>query len=153
MSKLQKWVFMIQAEDRPGVTTSIATIFSGRGFQIETIMGYGHEASQKNSEALMIVVFEALESRKDIMLKLTERLELIQSVRAYAYDSPQLLKSITVKIKKSAIADFNLQEISQSEEFAVCQAQGVCVEMDELLDELEENGCLDSHAYHIFALN
>ena len=95
MHELKKWAFIISAADRPGVMTSVASVFSGRGLQVEAIMGNGG----RPGNAELTVIFEALESRKESMFKLIGRLENVHHVEAHDCTSDTLLRCISVKVE------------------------------------------------------
>ena len=94
MYELKKWAFIISAADRPGVMTSVASVFTGRGLQVEAIMGNGG----RPGNAELTVIFEALESRKDSMFKLIGRLENVHHVEAHDCSSDTLLRCVSVKV-------------------------------------------------------
>lgn len=128
MHELKKWAFIISAADRPGIMTSVASVFSGRGLQVEAIMGNGG----RPGDAELTVIFEALESRKDSMFKLIGRLENVHHVEAHDCSADTLLRCVSVKVEPHSHISESLTPIKGHEGYFTFT--GTYSEVEELLN-------------------
>ncbi|MBD2462563.1 hypothetical protein H6G89_16075 [Oscillatoria sp. FACHB-1407] len=85
----QRWVFVVQALDKPGVLTATASVFSNRGVSLEGILGSGIAATTAE-DARLILSFRAVERKKDLLLRALQRLAKVIHVEAYLYTDPRL---------------------------------------------------------------
>lgn len=99
----QRWVFVIKAQDQPGVLTAAAGVFSNRGVSLETILGSGMNST--SAEGRFVLSFRAAERKKDMLLRVVERLSTVIQVDCYPYSS-SVLRAIAV-VRVSSATDIN----------------------------------------------
>jgi len=91
------WLFLMVTDDRPGAAAAIAGVFSGRGIQIESFIGYGDPAySAGRSEGIIAITFFAFRHRMEMVRRIIQRLEVVHSVDCYDYVNDALVKTATV---------------------------------------------------------
>jgi len=100
----QRWVFVIKAQDQPGALTAAAGVFSNRGVSLETILGSGMN-STSIGVGRFVLSFRAAERKKDMLLRVVERLSTVIQVDCYHYSS-SVLRAIAV-VRVSSATDIN----------------------------------------------
>jgi acetolactate synthase small subunit len=97
------WLFVIKADDRPGVAASIAFVFSGRGVQIESFIGYGSAQVADENEAVLGITCRTFERRMEMVRRVLERLEDVREVSVYDYENDErLVKSALARVRTTA---------------------------------------------------
>ena len=104
----QRWVFVVKAQDKPGALTAAASVFSNRGVSLDTILGSGMTPVEAEGGRI-VLSFCANEHRKDMLLRVLQRLSSILQVQAYPYSSPEL-RAIGV-IRVDAKVDVSASEV------------------------------------------
>ena len=100
-NKEGRWLFIVKTDDRPGAAASVAVVFSGRGLQIESFIGYGDvNYHSKNTEGVIAITFKAFERQVQHVSRVLTRLEQVRELDAYHYEDPQLTKTATVRINR-----------------------------------------------------
>jgi len=151
------WLFFVKTEDRPGAAAAIAMIFSGRGIQIESFIGYGDPVySAGRSEGNIVITFSTFAHRMELVRRILQRLEVVHSVDSHDYvNDPSLVKTATVCLSQRGgsihelLRTFNLRTACAevTGERTVAILSGRPVEVDRAVTVLSEKGCLLSAAY------
>lgn len=95
MIKQDFWLVILSTRDRAGDTAAIAAVFSGRGLQIDSFVGFGgHPVSEEQSEGRIMVTFYATAERCQSLCRVLDSLQAVLSVRCLAENEidPDLLK-------------------------------------------------------------
>lgn len=102
----KRWVFFVRTDDHPGVAGAVAMVFSGRGIQIESFVGYGDRAyAEGRSEGRVVVTFSAFTQRMQMVRRVLNRLEAVRSVAAFDYEwDKRLIKTAVARVRPSAAA-------------------------------------------------
>lgn len=156
-SRTGHWLFVIRTEDRPGAAAAVAVVFSGRGTQIESFVGYGDPLySAGRNEGVILITFAAFQSRMEMVRRLLERLEVVRSVECHDYtEEPGLLKTATACLSRW---DATVEELLRGFPVSVLRAgdgpgrpavvvSGRPVEVDRAVAALGERGWLVAAAY------
>ena len=81
----QLWIVVITTNDRPGDTAAIASVFSGRGIQIDSFIGFGSTPGDKGrSQGRILITFSAFAERCQALCRILASLEAVDSVRSFA---------------------------------------------------------------------
>lgn len=101
-SEMQMWLVVLTTRDRAGDTAAIASVFSGRGIQIDSFIGFGgNPRADGGSQGRIMITFNAFEERCRTLCRVLASLEAVAAVRYYAEsDSPQDLMKNAVIIKQ-----------------------------------------------------
>ena len=95
------WLFIVKTDDRPGAAASVAVVFSGRGLQIESFIGYGDiNYHSKDTEGVIAITFKAFERHMRHVARVLTRLEQVRELDVYNYEDPQLTKTATIRINR-----------------------------------------------------
>ncbi|MFA6107166.1 MAG: hypothetical protein WDA75_00225 [Candidatus Latescibacterota bacterium] len=155
----EHWLFLIRTEDRPGAAAAIAMVFSGRGIQIESFIGYGDPAcSPDGREGMIAITFHAFRPRMEVVRRVLTRLEAVRSVDCHDYArDPRLLKTATVRLTASAWTEgveaalsripVSLSRVGVEAGDPVLVLAGRPVAVDQALTVLAERGWLEAAAY------
>lgn len=102
INEQSKWLLILSTHDRPGDTAAIASIFSGRGIQIDSFLGYGNNSDfEGKSNGSIVITFNAYKERKQMMCQLLESIQTVISLTCYEYnDAPKELIETVSKLKK-----------------------------------------------------
>lgn len=96
------WLFVVRTEDRPGAAADIAVVFSGRGIQLESLVGSGdlrHPPGE--GQGTICLTFQAFESRQEMVRRVLQRLEVVRSVEGFDYDrDPRLVKAAALRLER-----------------------------------------------------
>ena len=93
------WVFRARVVHRAGALTSIASVFSNEGINIETIVGHG--ATQNGAlQGSIIVTFQSTEAEKDVLLRKIKRLSKVIDIQVQPYESKDLRKSVIISVSR-----------------------------------------------------
>lgn len=91
----QLWIVVIITNDRPGDTAAIASVFSGRGIQIDSFIGFGSTPGDKGRlQGRILITFSAFAGRCQALCRILASLETVIAVRSYAQHNipPDLLR-------------------------------------------------------------
>jgi len=150
------WLFLIETDDRPGAAAALATVFSGRGIQIESFIGYGDPVDSADLDTGVIVItFKAFKHRMEMVQRVLQRLEVVHTVDCCDYADESLVKTATVSLSrwdetvKNLLGDFDL-DLHLSREnsphpLAILSARPT--EVDRAVSALSERGWLESATY------
>ncbi|MEW6754618.1 MAG: hypothetical protein AB1505_27090 [Candidatus Latescibacterota bacterium] len=147
------WLFVVRTEDRPGAAADIAVVFSGRGIQIESLIGAGdplHPGQQ--GEGVISLTFQAFRSRQEMVRRVLQRLEVVRSVEAYDYErDPRLVKTATLRLTRwDEGVEESLRQAGVT--FHRLDAQVLCLsggplEVDRAIRELAGSGVVTQVTY------
>lgn len=151
------WLFLIRTEDRPGAAAAIAMVFSGRGIQIESFIGYGDPAcAPDRREGMIAITFHAFRSRMEMVRRVLARLEAVRCVDCHDYArDPHLRKTATVRLSAAAVgfeavlaqAPVSVSRIGSEAGAPMLVLAGRPVAVDQALAALTERGWLEAAAY------
>jgi len=103
----QQWLVVLTTRDHAGDTAAIASVFSGRGLQIDSFIGFGDFTGSKgNREGKIMLTFRAFPDRCQSLCRILESLEAVSTVRCSAVEQPpadlltqcQALKDILARL-------------------------------------------------------
>lgn len=140
----QRWVFVVKSLDRPGVLTAAASVFSNRGVSLEAVLGSGI-ASTRAEDARFILSFRATERKKEMLLRVLERLSAVIQVDAYLYDDPRLRSIAVAKVSSLAGIDLDTivtESISESAEAQTLLLTGTTVAIEQFVEDLRQKNQL-----------
>lgn len=102
-----RWLLLVHTEDRPGAAAAIAMVFSGRGIQIESLIGHGDPVySAGRSEGVICIAFSAFAHRMEMVRRVLQRLEVVRRVACYDYlHDERLVKTATVLLSRTESGD------------------------------------------------
>jgi len=90
------WIIIAQVVDRAGALTSVASAFSNRSITMDTVLAHGH-AAEEDVHGRIVVLFEASEEEKEMMLRILQRLSKVVRVSCIPGDMErhrQALRSV-----------------------------------------------------------
>jgi hypothetical protein len=132
-------------------------VFSGRGIQIESFIGYGDPAGAPDRrEGMIAITFHAFRPRMEMVRRVLARLEAVRSVDCHDYArDPHLRKTATVRLPASAAG---FEAVLASMPISVCRIgdeagalmlvlAGRPVAVDQALATLAGRGWLEAAAY------
>lgn len=93
---MQTWLFIVRVQDKPGVLTRMASVFSNRGVSLDSITGHG---ALGNILGTLIITLRATEKKKNELERTLRRVNDITSVMVYDYNHAHLRKSSLVCLK------------------------------------------------------
>lgn len=80
----QQWLVVLTTRDHAGDTAAIASVFSGRGLQIDSFIGFGSFAkSDGGREGKIMLTFRAFPERCQSLCRILESLEAVMTVHCY----------------------------------------------------------------------
>lgn len=93
MTALESWVILLTILDRAGSTAAIASVFSGRGIQLDSFLGFGGESVKEGtSSGKVLISFRAFPERVAVICRVLESLSVVSSLRSYRYaDCPEAI--------------------------------------------------------------
>ncbi|MGD9947760.1 MAG: hypothetical protein AB7U29_04685 [Desulfobulbus sp.] len=78
------WLLVLATRDHAGDTAAIASVFSGRGIQIDSFIGFGSIKGKKDKqEGRIMITFHAFSERCQNLCRILESLEAVISVRCF----------------------------------------------------------------------
>ncbi|MDX2212178.1 MAG: hypothetical protein SFY66_02700 [Oculatellaceae cyanobacterium bins.114] len=142
----QRWVFVVQALDKPGVLTAAASVFSNRGVSLEGILGSGIAATTAE-DARLILSFRAVERKKDLLLRALQRLAKVVHVDVYLYTDPRLRAIAIARVSSLdalTVADTTLRHemISQTPDELTVLFTGSTTAIETVIETLRQHGVL-----------
>lgn len=83
----QPWLVVLTTRDHAGDTAAIASVFSGRGLQIDSFIGFGDFTGSTGSrEGRIMLTFRAFPDRCQSLCRVLESLEAVSTVHRYAVE-------------------------------------------------------------------
>lgn len=80
----QRWLVVLTTRDHAGDTAAIASVFSGRGLQIDSFIGFGSfTRSDGGREGKILLTFRAFADRCHSLCRILESLEAVTTVHCY----------------------------------------------------------------------
>jgi len=150
------WLFLIETDDRPGAAAALAMVFSGRGIQIESFIGYGDPVySAGRDTGIIVITFKAFRHRMEMVQRVLQRLEVVHTVDCRDYADESLVKTATVCLNRwdeavgNLLSDFDLdlhpprQEVSAP----IAVLSGRPPEVDRAVSALSQRAWLASATY------
>jgi acetolactate synthase small subunit len=153
------WVFRAHVVDRAGALTSIASAFSNRGVNIQTVVGHGAEGEAAH-EGTVVMTFRSTESQKDMMARVVRRLSKVVGLEERPYDSKTLRKSAVIRVSRRLAP----RDVAGEETFLTCEPMsqdadsyvyflaGAPSELDPVLHRLDVAGVVQDIVYTITGL-
>lgn len=81
------WLVVLTTRDHAGDTAAIASVFSGRGLQIDSFIGFGSiRPSSGSRQGRIMITFKAFRERCHSLCRVLESLEAVLSVRCFGPD-------------------------------------------------------------------
>ena len=133
----QRWVFVVQAVDKPGTLTAAAAVFSNRGVSLEGILGSGI-APMTAEGGRLVISFCATEHKQKLLRRALERLSGVFHVTVHTNDDERLRAIAVAKLgPDSAIAstaNYRVETILQTDDERMVMLTGKPSEVDAALD-------------------
>lgn len=80
----QLWLVVLTTRDHAGDTAAIASVFSGRGIQIDSFIGFGSiPGADGNHEGRIMITFQAFGERCQSLCRVLASLEAVIAVRCF----------------------------------------------------------------------
>jgi hypothetical protein len=100
-SETHLWLVILTTRDHAGDTAAIASVFSGRGIQIDSFIGFGENPQTGGqSQGRIMITFTAFAERCRALCRVLGSLEAVAEVRCFAEDEiPPDLKVKTAEMK------------------------------------------------------
>jgi len=98
----QLWLVVLTTRDHAGDTAAIASVFSGRGIQIDSFLGFGSNPGvDGGSQGRIVITFRAFAERFGALCRVLASLEAVAAVRGFAQaDIPPELGAQTSAMKQ-----------------------------------------------------
>ena len=98
----QLWMVVVTTSDHPGDTAAIASVFSGRGLQIDSFVGFGStSADEGRPQGRILITFYAFAGRCQALCRILESLEAVVAVQCYAENTmPSDLRQQALALKQ-----------------------------------------------------
>lgn len=153
------WVFRAHVVDRAGALTSIASAFSNRGINIQTVVGHGAEGEAAH-EGTVVMTFRCSEQEKDMMARVVRRLSKVVRLEERPYNSHTLRKSAIIRVSRRLAP----RDVAGEETFLTCELMsqdsnsfvyflaGAPSELDPVLHRLDLAGVVEDIVYTITGL-
>ena len=96
------WLVVLTTRDHAGDTAAIASVFSGRGIQIDSFVGFGgNPQASGESHGRIMITFHAFPERCRTLCRVLASLEAVAEVRCLAEeDVPAELASRATALKQ-----------------------------------------------------
>ncbi|MEL6383453.1 MAG: hypothetical protein AAFQ89_13565 [Cyanobacteria bacterium J06626_18] len=137
----QRWVFVVQALDKPGTLTAAAAVFSNRGVSLEGILGSGI-APMTTEGGRLVISFRATEHKQKLLRRALERLSSIFHVAVYTNDDERIRAIAVAKLGPSiAIAsaeNYRIETILQTDTERMVMLTGTPSNVDAALDNFRQ---------------
>ncbi len=155
----QHWVFRVHVLDRAGALTSIASAFSNRGINLQTVVGHG-AGKQAGREGTVYMTFRASAEQKDMMARVIRRSTKVTGLEERPYDSHSLRKSTVIRTTRRLAP----RDVAGEEAFLTCELMdqdpkgwtyflaGAPSELDPVLTKLESEGIVMDIVYTVMGL-
>ncbi len=152
----QRWVFVIKAQDQPGALTAAAGVFSNRGVSLETILGSGMN-STSIGVGRFVLSFQATERKKDMLLRVVERLSTVIQVDCYPYSSSVLRAIAVVRVSSATdinweASDVQMEIVSKDTDSQTMLLTGGTPAVEQWVDTLRERNNLLDVAMSVMAV-
>lgn len=86
-NETQLWLVVLTTRDHAGDTAAIASVFSGRGIQIDSFIGFGgNPQASGEPQGRIMIGFRAFAERSRSLCRVLESLEAVAGVRCFAAD-------------------------------------------------------------------
>lgn len=98
----QLWLVVLTTRDHAGDTTAIASVFSGRGIQIDSFIGFGGNLQASGEpQGRIMLTFQAFEARCHALCRVLASLEAVAAVQCFAEaEMPTGLLEKTLEVKQ-----------------------------------------------------
>jgi len=84
-SETQLWLVVLTTRDHAGDTAAIASVFSGRGIQIDSFIGFGgNPQASGEPQGRIMITFRAFAERSRALCRVLDSLEAVAGVRCFA---------------------------------------------------------------------
>lgn len=94
------WRVTLTTRDHAGDTAAIASVFSGRGIQIDSFIGFGgNPAADGASAGCIVVTFHAFEDRAHTLCRVLQSLEAVVSVACEPAGTQDELATLAAAVK------------------------------------------------------
>lgn len=143
---LKRRVFLIRTLNRPGVLTSVASVFSDRGVSLEDTVGGGDGAAE---EVRLIVGFRAGDATAGRLLRSLRRLERVLAVEERPFDAADLRAVASVRLKPAAAdapvaADVHAERVSRDDTGSVYLLSGPTLAVERTVEEWRGRGWVEA---------
>jgi hypothetical protein len=94
MNVLESWIILLTIHDRAGSTAAIASVFSGRGIQLDSFLGFGGELGRGNASCGKVLIsFRAFPERVAVICRVLESLSVVTRLQSYRNaDCPEAIR-------------------------------------------------------------
>ncbi len=138
----RRWVFVVQALNKPGTLTAAAAVFSNRGVSLEGILGSGIGTTTAE-DGRMLFSFRATAPKQDLLKRSLERLPSIFKVAAYDYEDPRLRAIAVAKVIPQAALnrdreDLYVETIARSETSLLLLLSGGTIAVEDAIAHLRQ---------------
>jgi len=101
-NEMQLWLVVLTTRDHAGDTAAIASVFSGRGIQIDSFIGFGsNPKASGESQGRILITFRAFEERFRALCRVLASLEAVSEVRGFADTNiPTDLRANALEMKR-----------------------------------------------------
>ena len=101
-SEMQVWLVVLTTRDHAGDTAAIASVFSGRGIQIDSFLGFGgNPLADGGSQGRIMITFHAFAERCQALCRVLASLEAVAAVDCYAQEHiPPPLQTQSLALKQ-----------------------------------------------------
>jgi acetolactate synthase small subunit len=82
---MERWLFLIRANNRPGVLAAITALFADRGVSLDGLTIYDIHANEQG-DGLATLTFRARETKKGHLARQLRRLEMVHELAEYRCD-------------------------------------------------------------------
>lgn len=98
----QLWLVVLTTRDHAGDTAAIASVFSGRGIQLDSFLGFGGNPQAGNeSQGRIMLTFRAFGERCRTLCRVLASLEAVAEVRCFAEgETPAELTQQAQRLKR-----------------------------------------------------
>ncbi|MDR2550535.1 MAG: hypothetical protein LBD10_10100 [Desulfobulbus sp.] len=96
------WLMVLITRDHAGDTAAIASVFSGRGIQIDSFIGFGSNPQASGEpQGRIMITFHAFADRCRTLCRVLVSLEAVAEVRCFAeHEIPAELAARTAAVKQ-----------------------------------------------------
>ncbi|MDR3542620.1 MAG: hypothetical protein P4L69_16900 [Desulfosporosinus sp.] len=107
-SEMELWLVVLTTRDHAGDTAAIASVFSGRGLQIDSFIGFGgNSQASGGSLGRIMISFRAFEERCRSLCRVLSSLEAVVEVHCFAEANLPANLIDQSLIVKQLLADIN----------------------------------------------
>jgi hypothetical protein len=84
-NEMRLWLAVLTTRNHAGDTAAITSVFSGRGIQIDSFIGFGgNPQASGESQGRIMITFYAFEERSRTLCRVLASLEAVAEVRCFA---------------------------------------------------------------------